>query len=572
MSAAPPWSVINAIETGQCSITRRIEIYEADGTTPWYPSSDETLIKRLVEGSVSVDATRPERRTLDLTLLNDDNLLRPDPNSGFWYDKVIKTFRGINYSVPLQAPSITVVEDAGSYGAQRMQTILKSMGFTRTFIDMTSATVPTDVIISYTQTAATAKATMLADQYAAGRSVLTISNANTEAQVPLIATGSAVGGTTTWGVSDPGHDTPVAGEWITGAAPGTAAGYAVSAVAAGAVTVAVWSSGGGPATITAILQTNSNGGRWANLQLPSVETTALKTILSALILWLQDYTPTADWEVQLGEFVIDSLNDQQFPYQIKLSCRDYMKRMINSKLSQDETFIAGTSISDLVIALARNSGITNQINIPNLGRYLEVDLSYTRKTPRADIAIAAMNGIGYDLFFNNLGQLSISALPDPYLDPTTHNFLTGPSGNLVSAERSTNDSNLFNHIVVFGNPNDAGIPYFGEALNTDPASPTRIARIGDRYDDYQFDTVTSDAEAQTLAETFLKVASLETYEMNFSSICYPWLEANKVVGIEDPRALPFEPTKYLMDSLTIPIGLGPMSATGKRITFVGDSG
>jgi hypothetical protein len=572
MSDTPPWAVVSAIETGQCSITRRIEIFEADGVTPWLPSADETIIKRLVDGSVSVDATRAERRTLDLTLLNDDNLLRPDPNAGFWYDKVIKTYRGISYSVPLTSPKITIVEDAGSYGAQRMQVLLRSMGFTRTFIDMTSLSVDTDIMVSFTETVATAKTAMLTSQYESGRGVLTISTANTDADVPLISAGSAVGGTTVWGVSGPGHDTPIAGGWSSGSASSPAAGFAVSALAAGAVAVAVWINGSDPVMITGAIQTNSNGGRWANLQLPSVDNAGIQSIVNALILWLQNYTPTAEWETQLGEFCIDSINDQYFPYQIKVSCRDYMKRMINSKLSQDETYVAGTSISDLVIALARNSGITNQINIPQLGKVLQVDLSYTRKTPRSEIAISAMNGIGYDLFFNNKGQLSIAPLPDPYVDPTVQTFGTGPTGNLVTAERSTNDSNLFNHIVVYGNPNDAGIPYFGEAMNTDPSSPTRIARIGDRYDDYQFDTVTSDAEAAALAQKFLKVSSLETYEMNFTSICYPWLESNTVVDIEDPRARAFEPTKYLMDTLAIPMGLGPMSATGKRITFVGDPG
>jgi hypothetical protein len=564
----PPRAVVDAINSGAGIITRRIEFYESDGITQWYPDADDTETKRLVEGSVSVDGTRQERRTVDLTLRNDDNLLRPNPNDGFWYDKVIKCYRGIKYPVHLNTPDITVVDAVGTFGAQRMQSTLKQLGYTRTFADTVSASYDTDVMIAFTETAPTSRSDLLVDQYNSGRGVITISNANTGTQVPMIGAGSALGATTTWGVTPVTHDTPLAGSWSSGTAPGTFAGYGVSGLVGGAVSVAGWSSGGGPTTITASLVSRSNGGRWVNLQLPSVDDAGIKQLLSAAIQWAQDYSPEATWETQIGEFCIDALNDQNFPYQIKVTGRDYMKRMINSKLSQDETYVSGTNVTDLIRALARNSGITNKINVPNLGRTLLTDLAYPRKTPRADIAVGAANGIGYDLYFNPFGELTMSPLPDPTLDAVQNTFLTGADGNLVSVDRSTNDSNLFNHIAIYGNPNDAGIPYFGEALNVDPNSNTRIARIGDRYDDMQFDTVESDAECATLALKFLKVSSLETYELSFNAICYPWIEANTIAKIVDPKAFSFEPTKYLMDTLNIPMSLGPMDATGKRITIV----
>lgn len=570
----PPFSVVDAIESGQCAITRRIEIYETDGETPWYPSVDEELILRLVSGGVSVDASRPERRTLDLILMNDDNLLRPNPNGGFWYDKVIKCYRGISYTVPISSPKITIVEQAVLYGSQKFKLALGELGFTRTFINLGATSwsdVDSDIIVSYTETDPTDKADLLLGQYYSGRAVLTFSTGNTEAEVPLIDAGSATG-SQTWGVTPVSTDTPVAGQWVTGSAPGTATGYGVTALATGALAIAVWSSGGGPTTITGSLQTNAAGGRWVDLHLPSFDSTGIKQLLSAVIQWLSDYTPTDEWETQIGEFCIDGLSDQHFPYQLKVTARDYMKRPMLSKLSQDETYVSGTVVTDLIRDLARNSGITNTINVATLSNLLTVDLSYTRGTPRSEIIIAAANGIGQQLYFNAFGELTMEPLPDPTLDPTIHTFQTGKEGNLVSYDRATNDSNLFNHIAVYGSPGGSIIPFFGEAKNTDANSPTRIEQIGDRYYDYQFDTVTSDNEAAALALKFLKVSALETYELNFSSITYPWLEANTIAKILDPSAESFEPKNYLMDSLNIPLALGPMSATGKRITLVGDSG
>jgi hypothetical protein len=78
----------------QCGDTRldaRVEIYEQDGTTRW--AYDK--VRRAVEGSISVDYSRDERRTLDLVLDNSDNVLVNAPGY-FWYDKVIKVFKRVN--------------------------------------------------------------------------------------------------------------------------------------------------------------------------------------------------------------------------------------------------------------------------------------------------------------------------------------------------------------------------------------------------------------------------------------------------------------------------------------------
>ena len=78
----------------QVSITRRVEILEADGTTLWDDKFGNK--KRLISGSVSVDYTRDERRSCDLELANFDGALVHKPD-GFWYDKVLRLFRGIEF-------------------------------------------------------------------------------------------------------------------------------------------------------------------------------------------------------------------------------------------------------------------------------------------------------------------------------------------------------------------------------------------------------------------------------------------------------------------------------------------
>lgn len=90
----PPDEVVAALIDGVVDINRRVEIYESDGMTNFdIPDWDS----RLVDATITVDSTRDERRMADIQLQNNDYFLNLDPVNGFWYDKIIKAFWGIEY-------------------------------------------------------------------------------------------------------------------------------------------------------------------------------------------------------------------------------------------------------------------------------------------------------------------------------------------------------------------------------------------------------------------------------------------------------------------------------------------
>lgn len=77
------------------SIFRRLEIYETDGQTLWYPAIET---ERLIGGSINLSYDRDERRQLNnLQIANYDGILKYDSN-GFWYDKILKVYRGIKFN------------------------------------------------------------------------------------------------------------------------------------------------------------------------------------------------------------------------------------------------------------------------------------------------------------------------------------------------------------------------------------------------------------------------------------------------------------------------------------------
>lgn len=584
MSQAPDPVVISAIEAGTVTITRRVEVYEADGETLWNPDvENDPDFKRLVDGSISVDYTRDERRTLDLTLRNDDKLLRPNALGGFWYDKVIKIFRGVIYTVADTPPAIAIVEHIdGAAASYQFRSQLNAMGYTRTDsrLDITSVTdlADYDIAISYTRSTRTAKAQLLNDFYASGKNVVTISTANYEPDLPFVLTSTATPTPISWGITPLTTDNPLIGVFTAETAAGTATGRVIGGLDTTAQRVAQYTGNGYTNHITASVASNSSAGKWFDLHLPNYTGVQATKLLKAGIGWTHDYNATASWEIQQGEFVIDNINDQNFPYQVKVTGRDYTKKCLTSKFENAVTFEAGTLLRELIVAIASNAGIT-KFKLPPLTEALGTAISADRGTERWAVMKDAANANNYEIFFDNQGYLVMRKFLDPAFSPTTATFKTGPDGNMVSYERSVNDSRLYNHIVVVGDPADGDetrLPYFGEAKNTEPSSPTHIRQPGDvtgledRLYTFASTFFTSDQQCQDLALSLLKIHALESYELSVGSIYYPWLEAGEIVDILDPDRLPIDPTRFLMDTITYPLGLGPMSITAKRVTFVAD--
>lgn len=575
MSRRPPAEVVRAFESGTTKAIRRIEVCEADGATLWNPDiTNDPDFSRMIGGNVTVDSNRDERRALDMVLMNADKLLRPDPNNGFWYDKIIKPYRGIRYPVDATAPilSITEGDDAGYF-----ESIVKSLGYTNTesrpsgviYADYDHA----DILVAATgDTSQVTKLGILRSHYDGGGAVLTFGTANGIDEVPHITGVSNTATAVVWGVTPVSSDTPLSGSFVTQASGVTAVGDRPTSLAAGAVAVSSWINGAGPTFITGSITWNQNGGRWFDLHLPSLDTVEIRKLLVAGLRWLSDYQPYKEWEVQMGEFIVDGINDKHFPHQVSITARDYVKKCLDSKFTRTTAYSASDSATETVRALASNSGLT-KVAIPEISRQLGTIMSYEPDTPRWTPMKEIMNSFGYEIYVTHDGYMTARRYQDPFLSPTTHEFKTGREGNLVSFDRSLSSVNLFNHLAVYAANTDAGgLPFFGEAKNTDPNSPTRIAKIGDRYVKLDLNYLTSDAECKSRAEELLKTYALESYSMNMSSIYYPWLDAGDIVSLLDPDRLAHEPTRYLMDTLAFPLGLGPMGATTKRITYVGDPG
>lgn len=565
----PTQEVVDAIESGRTTVIRRADLYEADGDTPWYPEgSIDDAKPRLSDGSISIDYSRDERRGFDITLDNRDKLLRPNSEGGLWYDKVIKMYRGVRYETDSNAPTVVIAEAPTDPDAIYIKQMLNSLGFTRVTINR-SAAVLSDVfdyglVVSYMPSTATAKASLLAAAYSAGMRVLTFGNGNDETTIPFITVTSA--GSPVWGIDPVPYDTPLAGGW-SAEDYAAEAGERVTTVRATAIVVSSILDGATQHHTAIIEENNDTGGRWFHYHPQTIGTEGKKLLANGLA-WLWNYSAFRNWEQQVGEFTIDRIDSDYFPSLVKVNGRDYTKKCLTSKIEQAMTFPPETSLDQLVQALAANAGIT-KFNLPATGLTLGETMSFERGTERWNVIKQAAAPANMEVFFDASGYLTMREYQDPSLGDVSHVFKTGEQGNLVTFSRSLNDSRIYNHIVVTGESNEEGVlPFFAEAKNEDPFSPTRIGRIGDRSYFFTSSFFTDVSQCQTYANSLLKLHALESYEINWESFVYPWLEGGDVIQLLDPDANTTDPNRFLMDTLTIPMSLGPMQATGKRVTFV----
>jgi hypothetical protein len=589
----PPANVQAAIEDDRVAVVRWADIYETDNITPWRQNVPMT------DGNVSVDMTRGERRNLDMTLF-EDGTLGYGPGS-LWYDKIIKPYRGIQMPAYTEPGYIYMNGGVANYightraasGSLTSEEWAVRVTFATPFATSQYFAGRDNGALTSFSMQATTLTLLIKSVTSTG---LIIGNATSPVGVPLVynkkiwlrarvTVSSAL--CEYWYSFEDTNDFDAVVNWISiGTAVGSNAGAAprladtakvlfgnraktVDAAMAGklhagiervsGVTVTEFDPGGvatGAGTFTA-----TTG---QTIAVTSSGTPATQVVGSVANVTGDTYV----W--QLGEFLIDTIGRPHFPHTISISGRDFVKKLQLAKFAQTTSFAANsTKVCDIIQAIALNGGIT-KFKFANPSSLLNAIATYDRGSARWDACVKLAESINHELFFDAVGNLVLRPFVDPLTAPVSYSF-TNASGNnvsnLASYGRATDDNQMFNHVVVYSSNPDFPLVY-GEVENNQVSSPTRIAAIGRRTWTYESAMVTTNAQAVALATSFLKVLGLEQYNLNLESFVLPWLEAGDAVLTTLTDAAAGDPTRFLLSSFGVPLGLTTMTANVKRVTIV----
>lgn len=570
----PPQGVQDAFLAPISEITRRIEIYEQDGETPWRP---EIWPELLVGGAINADNGSDERRTIDLTLANYNSAI--DPTIGkLWYDKVIKPFYGVKLSRDVSRTRLVVIEAPDADEASAFIAMLPSdvAAFYRPTATSLADVAPFDVVVAIGGTEELTKADLIAQAFDNQKSVMTISTAAPAHQFPVLSRFTTPLGSRSG--SGVGIDPTTSAELS--AAVG--AGWRFSR---GFPVVRITGVNDGVGVVATTLSDPSilsrayfAGARWIHMQQPGFTSDWFTTtegrdqcaaFVTAAARWLDVTAYTTSWEMQLGEYVQDAASvASEDPNLVEITGRDYVKRCQVSRLVASTTYDKGRTIESVIGNMALNSKV-RKISLPDTGAVLDRDMTWEADVERWEVMKELATSHNYDLHFDTNGVLVMEKFRDPSSAPVDLLLNVGPLGNLVSRGLRTSDSQLYNHVVVVGEGADSDAPpVWSEAINNAPNSPSRVDELGDRVIRHQAATITTVAQARELAQSMLSVAALEEFELNFSIPLLPWVEPNQVIGMTEEAAGTWGPDRFLLSSLSMPLDLSPMSGTGKRIINV----
>lgn len=268
---------------------------------------------------------------------------------------------------------------------------------------------------------------------------------------------------------------------------------------------------------------------------------------------------------QVGEFMIDEVSSANFPATISLQGRDYTKKLKTSKFKYPTSFAEGVAIESVIKTIAVNGGISpNKIVIPYTAKTTGKDWYFDKGTERWKAMTDIATNYGYELYFDGSGFLVMVEFSDPSTTASIFTFRTGVQGNLVSYSKASRDARLYNSVVVTGESSNK-IPVYAVAENHTPGSPTSIEEIGERVYEYSSEFITTQQQADAVARQLLWSVSLEEFDVTLNSIVLPWLEAGNIVEFEDPTAEGYEPDRFLFSNFEIPLSLGAMRSTSKRV-------
>lgn len=506
---------------------------------------------------------------------------------------------------PIGAPAGTnTVYVSGVYAhatpiASYLPTYLQSIGFT----DLTimgnpglNDAVNFDIVAASDTLTADMSATtaaMLLAAFNAGVNIFTISPFATPSTVPLINTNNTIPtqtATPNWSINQPAADTPFAKYTSYQANRTDSALYTMpSAIASGTFSAAAGvfrtnaTNYSGP---IAMYKINGNGARWFHYHAPILDVqgaTALSLytqwhlnrdiFLNSAIDWVFPIVTNLSWESQIGEFLIDKIVSPRAPRTLSVTGRDYTKKLLDDSFDNTTTFTSGILVDTVVTSLAALSGVT-KFRLNGQGQTTSSTMTFDSTSSYWAAIKSICNAANLEVFFDGQGYLVTRSFFDPTTSPITLHLQTGgDDGNLVDWDISSDDSMLYNRVVVSGTSLDSAISgniYQAVSENHEPSSPTSIENLN-RTITYYYSSpfFTSNAQCQAYADSLLAFHALEAYNLNYTSLVFMWLEAGEIIQADLPNASSTDPDRFLSVSFTIPLTLDPMTGVGKRVTIVG---
>lgn len=275
--------------------------------------------------------------------------------------------------------------------------------------------------------------------------------------------------------------------------------------------------------------------------------------------------------VSLGIFLVDkpSVVVAGAGATLRVQGQDRLKLIAKSSFTKPVRYESGTHVGDVIRAIATDAGMGSTLyRIDDDGKTLGADRYYEIGSSRPDAIADLATSFHLDVFVDADGYLVVQAgLTDETVPAPVWAFERGSDAIMLGITRDLDDDRLYNHTLVSGEASDQS-PISAEARDLNPASPSYnpvdgSGPIGDRLYTFTSAMIRSSDQAQEVADGLLFSTALIVEAISLPSVAHPAIEAGDVVTVNErvSRAA----ADYLIESVTMPLGRGPMTITSKRL-------
>ena len=271
---------------------------------------------------------------------------------------------------------------------------------------------------------------------------------------------------------------------------------------------------------------------------------------------LQVYRGTPGLLTSLGIFRIDEANVTDAPdaLTIAVTGMDRSVRLIDAKFEEPYIISAGTNVVTAIETMVEAADPTIVVNLEPTSAVMPL-ITYDEGGDRWKALQDMATSIGRSLYFDGDGELTgqpVSSGANPVAA-----ISEGAGGTLLSAGRRLARQGAHNRYIVTGeNAAEGSAPSRGVATDNNPLSPTYyFGPFGKVPAFVTSQLVTTDQQAQDMAQGLLSRELGVTDQINFGALVNPALKPDDVVTVTRERLGVNE--DHIIDSLVI-----PLAATG----------
>lgn len=265
--------------------------------------------------------------------------------------------------------------------------------------------------------------------------------------------------------------------------------------------------------------------------------------------------------VPIGTFMVDKAETlvERGMSTVVIAGSDLWKKFSKSQFGSPRKFTEGTEINTIVSTLASEAGVTFLSLDPltsrtNASKQIQRDFNFEADETRGEALLKICGDYGIEIFFNPMGVLTTRDFQNPF-DRDTVWYYDDEDDLTFFLRTVLSDDRLYNHVVVVGTAKanqDPPLIYKREIKDTDPSSPTAIAKIGDRVFRYESGVLGSQESVDKSAFTIFYRHFLLSQRVALEAVCNPALEGNDVIFVGESKFTRVS-RRYLIVTFTIPL-------------------